>query len=304
MNADPQTAIDWRPLAELIRGEIHTDTLHRAMLATDGSIFSVTPAAVVYPRSGADVQQVVRFAAAHDIPVHSRGAGSGLCGGALGRGIVIDFTRHMNRLIRLDTEARTFACEPGYRFGELQVRLQGKGLFFPPDPSSGEYATFGGMTGTNASGSHSVKYGNVADYLEDADIVLGTGERLRFAAIRAMPRQALPAALGQLAQLYEDNAARIEAAYPDTPYNSAGYNLRGLVKDGHLDLRRLMAGSEGTLGITTRLKFRLADRPPHDSLVVAYMDDVVASAEAVLQILPLGPSGIEVLDKSLLNVAK
>nr|MBL0714485.1 anaerobic glycerol-3-phosphate dehydrogenase subunit C [Desulfobacterales bacterium] len=215
-----------------------------------------------------------------------------------------DFTRHMNRLIRLNVKARTFECQPGYRFGELQARLQNKGLFFPPDPSSGEYATFGGMLGTNASGAHSVKYGNVADYFEDADIVPGTGEMLRLSAIRAAHLNTLPEALGKLANLYRDNAARIEAAYPDTPYNSAGYNLRGLVQGGHLDLRRLLAGSEGTLGITTRLKFRLIDHPPHDSLVVAYMDDVIASAEAVLQILPMGPSGIEVMDKSLLNVAK
>ena len=304
MTSASAPAIDFSSLAARLAGELHTDDLHRNLLSTDASIFSLTPVAVVYPRSTADVQHTVRFAAAHDIPVHSRGAGSGLCGSALGRGIVIDFTHHMNRLLGLDLEARTFECEPGYRFGELQARLASEGLFFPPDPSSGEYATFGGMTGTNASGSHSVKYGNVADYLEDAEIVLSTGERLLLSAVRSAQRSELSTALEQLAQLYEANSERIEKAYPDTPYNSAGYNLRGLVQDGQLDLRRLLAGSEGTLAVTTRLKFRLLDRPPHDSLVVAYMDDVVASAEAVLKILPLGPSGIEVMDKSLLDVAR
>ncbi|MDJ0811578.1 MAG: anaerobic glycerol-3-phosphate dehydrogenase subunit C [Desulfobacterales bacterium] len=304
MKIESGTAIDFAPLKASLSGDIRDDPLHRAMLATDGSIFAVTPAAVVYPRTAADVQQTVRFAAAHGLSVHARGAGSGLCGGALGRGIVIDFTRHMNRLLRLDLKARTFECEPGYRFGELQARLADEGLFFPPDPSSGEYATFGGMTATNASGSHSVKYGNVADYLEDAEIVLSSGEKWRLSSIRATPREALPEALQKLAALYEENASRIDGAYPDTPYNSAGYNLRGLVRDGRLDLRRLLAGSEGTLAVTTRLRFRLLDRPPHASLVVAYMDDVVASAEAVLKILPMGPSGIEVMDKSLLNVAR
>ncbi len=304
MNVDSRPAIDFTSLRKALSGEIRDDRLHRAMLATDGSIFRVMPAAVVYPRTAADVQRTVRFAAAQGLPVHSRGAGSGLCGGALGRGIVIDFTRHMNRLLRLDIQARVFECEPGYRFGELQARLADEGLFFPPDPSSGEYATFGGMTATNASGAHSVKYGNVADYLEDAEIVLSSGDKWQLSSIRSKPRQALPGALQKLAALYEDNAALIEEAYPDTPYNSAGYNLRNLVQEGRLDLRRLLAGSEGTLAVTTRLKFRLLDRPPHDSLVVAYMDDVVASAEAVLKILPMGPSGIEVMDKSLLNVAR
>ncbi|MDJ0723064.1 MAG: anaerobic glycerol-3-phosphate dehydrogenase subunit C [Desulfobacterales bacterium] len=304
MNAVSPDDIDFAPLVARLAGDLHADPLYRAMLATDGSIFSVTPAAVVYPRNAADVQHTVRFAAAHRLAVHSRGAGSGLCGGALGRGIVLDFTRHMNRLLRLDLEARTFECEPGYRCGELQARLANTGLFFPPDPSSGEYATFGGMTGTNASGSHSVKYGNVADYLEDAEIVLGSGEKWRLSTIQATPRPELPEALQALAALYEDNAESIEKAYPDTPYNSAGYNLRQLVRDGRLDLRRLLAGAEGTLAVATRLKFRLRERPAHDSLVVAYMDDVVASAEAVLKILPMGPSGIEVMDKSLLNVAR
>jgi FAD/FMN-containing dehydrogenase/Fe-S oxidoreductase len=304
MNHTSRTAIDFSPLARELTGDLHDDTLHRAMLATDGSIFHVTPAAVVYPRTAADVQRAVRFAARHNLGVHARGAGSGLCGGALGDGVVIDFTRHMNRLLALDIQARTFECQPGYRFGELQARLADEDLFFPPDPSSGEYATFGGMLGTNASGSHSVKYGNTADYLEDAEIVLGSGERFWLSQIYNTPRETLPDALAALAVLYEDNAERIETAYPDTPYNSAGYNLRGMVRNGRLDLRRLVAGAEGTLGVVTRLKFRLIPRPACDSLVVAYMDDVVRSAEAVLQILPMDPSGIEVMDKSLLDVAR
>ena len=209
----------------------------------------------------------------------------------------------MNRLIRLDRTAKTFECEPGYRFGELQALLKDQGLFFPPDPSSGEYATFGGMLGTNASGSHSVKYGNVADYFEDAEVVLATGDVILLSEIMERTRDDLPENLRRLAELYEHNAARIQTAYPDTPYNSAGYNLRGLVRNGQLDLRRLLAGAEGTLGIVTRLIFRLRDRPPYDSLVVAYMDDIVASAKATHRILPMNPSGIEVMDRSLLRLA-
>lgn len=299
---DP-SVLDLTPLQHVLEGDVHDDAVHCAMLATDGSIFSVRPAGVVYPRTTADVRRTARFAAAHGLTLHPRGAGSGLCGSALGSGLVVDFTRYMNRLIRLDTAAKTFECEPGYRFGELQALLKDQGLFFPPDPSSGEYATFGGMLGTNASGAHSVKYGNTADYLEDAEVVLATGDVIRLSEIMGRARSDLPDNLRRLAELYENHAARIQAAYPDTPYNSAGYNLRDLVRDGQLDLRRLLAGAEGTLGIVTRLKFRLRDRPPYDSLVIAYMDDIVASAQAVQRILPMGPSGIEVMDRSLLRLA-
>lgn len=160
-------------LEKQLAGEVHTDSLYRYMLSTDGSIFRVQPAAVVYPKHRYDVVRTIRFAGQHGLSVHARGAGSGLCGSALGRGIVLDFTRHMNRLLELDETGKTFTCEPGYRFGELQEDLKGSGLFFPPDPSSGEYATFGGMIGTNASGAHSVKYGNTADYFLDAEMEIG-----------------------------------------------------------------------------------------------------------------------------------
>jgi FAD/FMN-containing dehydrogenase/Fe-S oxidoreductase len=291
-------------LAGLIDGEVVTDVLGRTLLSTDGSIFQILPAAVVYPRHAGDVQAVARFAAEKNLTIHPRGAGSGLCGAALGRGIVIDFTRFMNRLVAIDRDAQTFTCEPGYRMGELEEALAGTGLFFPPDPSSGTYATFGGMFGTNASGSHSVKYGNVADYLVDAELVLGDGRLCRLADLSDLPAERLPEPFDRLHRLYTDHAATIETAYPDTAYNSAGYNLRGMVRGGRLALEHLLGGSEGTLALVTRLTFRLIPRPACDSLVVAYMDDIQASALAVQRIMPLGPAGIEIMDKSLLALAR
>lgn len=290
-------------LARSIAGDVRTDDLGRYLLSTDGSIFRKTPAAVVYPRHAGDVAKTVVFARSRGLSVHPRGAGSGLCGGALGGGIVVDFTRRMNRLIRLDTGGRTFECEPGYRLGELEAALAGKGLFFPPDPSSGEYATFGGMAATNASGAHSVKYGNVADYLLDAEVVTGDGRTLMLSELETRDAEALPPNLRALYRLYMENRGIIEGAYPPVRCNVAGYNLRGLVAGDRLRMTRLISGAEGTLGITVRLKFRLLEKPPHESLVVAFFDDIVAAATAVQRILPMGPSGIEIMDKSLLSLA-
>jgi FAD/FMN-containing dehydrogenase len=273
------------------------------MLSTDGSIFRIEPAAVAYPKNKNDVEKIVQFGKEHDLPIHARGAGSGLCGSALGKGIVIDFTKYMNQLISIDLDNLFFECQPGYRLGELESLLKDTGLFFPPDPSSGEYATFGGMHSTNASGAHSVKYGNVADYIIDAEVVLGTGKTIILSQIMSTTFEALPENLKALYRLYEINSEKIEIAYPDTPFNTAGYNLRGLVRKGWLNLMRLFAGAEGTLGVVTKLKFRLKNKPGYDSLVVAYMHDIVSSAKAVQKILPLGPSGIEIMDKSLLQLA-
>ena len=294
----------FRELRAAISGEVHTGPLRRYLLSTDGSIFQVQPACVVYPRTAADVVFAVRFARNHGLTVHPRGAGSGLCGSALGTGIIIDFTKYMHSFLRLDLGGRTFECEPGFRWGELEQALQGKGLFFPPDPSSGEFATFGGMYSTNASGAHSVKYGTVADYILDADVVLSSGEVITLSEVRGKGLDELPGYLRRLAALYEEHRHTIEAAYPKPPSNVCGYNLRGLVRDGRLDLGRLFSGSEGTLGIVTRLKFRLLERPRYDSLVVAFFGDTLSSVRAVQRTLELGPSGIEIMDKSLLALAR
>ena len=296
--------LQFQKLDQRIAGDVTWSDLDRLMLATDASIYQRKPAAVVYPRETADVEKTVFYARRHGLSIHPRGAGSGLCGSALGTGIVIDFTRYMNRLIDIDLERKTFTCEPGYRFGELSKELSGKNLFFPPDPSSGEYASFGGMVGTNASGAHSVKYGNVSDYLKDARIVLSTGTVVRLQEIAATPVERLPVEFNSLACLYEKNKEIIESGYPEVRYNVTGYNLRGMVKNGRLRLQKLFCGSEGTLGLATELTFHLLDKPAADSLVVAYFDSIEKSSRAVQAILPMAPAGIEVMDKSLLSLAR
>jgi FAD/FMN-containing dehydrogenase/Fe-S oxidoreductase len=299
-----KTFAPFEKLAGRIAGDVCWQRIDRLLLATDASIFFREPAAVVYPKHTGDVVETVGFARRHGIPVHPRGAGSGLCGSALGSGIVVDFTRHMNRLLDIDPASRTFTCEPGYRFGELARALKGRGLFFPPDPSSGEYASFGGMVATNASGAHSVKYGNVSDYLLDAEVVLSSGQRFTLSELGTGRVESLPEPFGRLAALYRENRELIESSYPAVRYNVAGYNLRGLVRENRLHLHKLLAGAEGTLGVATRLTFRLLDRPAHDSLVVAYFDAIDKAAMAVQAILPMGPAGIEVMDRSLLALAR
>ncbi|PLX66123.1 MAG: anaerobic glycerol-3-phosphate dehydrogenase subunit C [Denitrovibrio sp.] len=291
-------------LSESIKGDVYTDTVRRYLHSTDGSYFRVEPACVVYPSHVDDVVTAVKFATRYGLSVHSRGAGSGLCGSAIGNGIILDFAKYMNELIEVDKENKTFTCLPGYRFGELDIELKGKGLFFPPDPSSGEYATFGGMYGTNASGAHSVKYGNVADYIEDAEFVTTEGKVYTLSGLSSTEMDKLDEPFKRLIKLYYDNSDTIDNGYPKIRFNVNGYNLKGLLKDGKLMLGKLFGGSEGTLAVVTKLKFRLIDKPTHDSLVVAYFDNIIDSAKAVQAILPMNPAGIEIMDKSLLQLAK
>ena len=259
--SNPSGSYDIAQLAESLEGDLHADLLRRYMLSTDGSIYRKEPACVVYPRNARDVARAIEFARQNGLSVHARGSGSGLCGSALGSGIVVDFTQYMNRLLQLNLEEGWFECEPGYRFGELEAELKNSGWFFPPDPSSGEYASFGGMYGTNASGAHSVKYGNVGDYILDADVQLADGSEISLGDIEATPSADLPAHLATIAELYRNNRQLIETSYPAIKCNVAGYNLRGLFVDDKLNLRQLFAGAEGTLGVVTRLRFRLEKKP-------------------------------------------
>lgn len=292
-------------LSESIKGDVYTDTVRRYLHSTDGSIFRMEPACVVYPSNVEDVVTAVKFAGRYGLSIHSRGAGSGLCGSAVGNGIILDFAKYMNGLIELDADNMTFTCFPGYRFGELEAALKKKGLFFPPDPSSGEYATFGGMYGTNASGAHSVKYGNVADYIVDAEFVTAEGKVYTLSGLAETEPDKLEEPFKRLIKLYYDNLEKIDAGYPDIRFNVSGYNLRGLMREGAgLFLGKLLGGSEGTLAVVTKLKFALRKKPTHDSLVVVYFDNIINSAKAVQAVLPLAPAGIEIMDKSLLKLAK
>ncbi len=298
------TETEFREFEETLGGEIHRSPLRNYMHSTDGSIFRRQPTCVVYPKDTNDVALAVRFAAANGLSIHPRGAGSGLCGSAVGTGMVIDFAKYMNHMISLDIEGKSFSCRPGFRMGELDAALSGSGLFFPPDPSSGEYATFGGMFNTNASGARSVKYGNVGDYLMDAEVVLSTGEVITLSGLREKDYKTLSTPFRALYDLYAGEAEKIEAAYPDIRCNTTGYNLRGMVEGERLELGKLLAGSEGTLGIVTELTFRLVEKPPHESLIVAYFGDIVSSAKATQKILELNPCSIEIMDRSLLALAR
>ena len=286
-----------------MKGEAYGPGVYSALLSCDGSIFQIPPAGVVYPACVEDVVETVELANRQGLTLHPRGAGSGLCGSALGRGLVVDFSRHMNQILSLDEKSGAMTVQPGVRGGEIKAAAKKAGLFFPPDPSSGEYATIGGMFATNASGSHSIKYGNTADYVTDAQLVTADGEVIRLADVENTPVARLPRPFARLFDLYEKNKNLIETAYPHTPSNTAGYNLRQMVQNGRLHPGHLFGGSEGSLGMACQLTLRLLPAPAHDSLVVARFSDIYSSCRAVNRVLDLKPSGIEIMDRSILDLA-
>jgi FAD/FMN-containing dehydrogenase/Fe-S oxidoreductase len=287
-----------------VEGDVLLDKLSRYMLATDGSIYMREPACVVYPKSSNDVINVVKFAEKYGFSIQARGAGSGLVGSSIGKGIALDFTKYMNKVLSIDVKNQYFECEPGLRGGELKEKLKNTNLYFPPDPSSFDYATFGGMFSTNASGAHSSKYGNVNDYVLDAEIVLSDGSVLLLKDTMDKNFNELPKNFQDIYKLYVENEAKIKKSYPPVKSNVCGYNLRSLVDGNSLNLIPLFAGSEGTLGIVTKIKFKLVEKPSNEILLIAYFNNKIDTSSAVNLILPLNPAGIEIMDKSLLDLAK
>ncbi len=293
-------------LKNKISGEIYTDKIRRYMHSTDGSIFRVEPACIVYPKNRQDVVEVVKFANNYQLSIHSRGAGSGLCGAAIGRGIVIDFCKYMNKFEgfeKINDNEGTFTCEPGYRYGELEAFLKGSSMWFPAAPSSGEYATFGGMYGTNAGGGYSVKYGNVSDYIVDAEIVFHDGHVDTLSNIANTKIEDLNPELKELYDVLKENQDIINNGYPPIKCNVSGYELRDAYSERSLKLHKLFGGSEGTLGVITKLTFRVIRKKPYNALVIAYFDNKTNSSKAAQVGLKYEPAGIEIMDKSLLSLA-
>jgi hypothetical protein len=198
-------------LVDRIDGDVTWQPLDRVMLATDASIFSREPAAVVYPRHTGMWSRPLILPGSTVYPFTPGGRAAACAGRRWAAGIVVDFTRHMNRLIDIDPASRTFTCEPGYRLGELARALKGRGLFFPPDPSSGEYASFGGMVGDQRLGR---PFGQIRQRLRLPDwmpqVVLSTGRVITFSAVGRQVPDRLPENLAALAALYRENRDAIE----------------------------------------------------------------------------------------------
>ena len=163
-------------LSDTIEGELRVDPAAVAVFSSDASLYEIEPIAVVFPAHTRDVEVIAAYSADNNIPLIPRGAGSGLAGGAIGRGIVIDFSRHMNRVLWVD--GNRVRVQPGVVREQLNRELRKHGRYFAPDPSNSRITTIGGMLGVDAAGSHAVRYGSTRDHVESIECVLSGGQRM------------------------------------------------------------------------------------------------------------------------------
>ncbi len=292
------------------RGDIESGIDSRIAGSTDNSLYELLPELVVYPKDINDISLLVTVVSRRSpsLPITARGGATGTNGQSLNHGLIIDTSRHLDRIVALDTAARTVTVAPGVTLDGLNRFLAGHDLFFPPDVSSGSRATIGGMVATDAAGKGSRHWGKTSDYIEALDLVLANGRPLRIGPTRLEaltgdhPDNRL---LRHLHGLLHERREAIDARFPKMNRGLTGYNLaRAIGRDGWFDPQYLLAGSEGTLALVTGVTLKLVPRPRHQALVVVAHDDFLATLDHLPALLEADPVAIEVLDDHLLDQAR
>ena len=282
-----------------IKGGVFFDELTRRIYAYSASICYLLPAAVIYPLDKEDVINTIRIAAEEGIPVTARGSGSGVAGQSLGEGIILDFSIHMNRILYINRQEVTATVEPGLVRTKFIKTLQPEGLFFPPDPSSSDYATLGGMTANNSGGAHSLLYGTTKNYVKSITVITSDAEEIIVTRSGSSPWKYQ----NQLKELLQEASLTLKKQKPESFRNSCGYNLfEALRIDGEVDFAKIFCGSEGTLGIFTKIELDLLKLPAfRNSVLLCYKDALTALSE-VKDFLDLQPSTVQALADDYLQI--
>jgi FAD/FMN-containing dehydrogenase len=284
--------------------DVLTDSTSRSAFSSDASLYRVPPLLVARPRSAEDVATAVELCARHEIPLTARGAGTSVAGNAVGPGLVLDFSRHMRKVLHVDPEARTAVVQPGVVQAELQRAAAPHGLRFGPDPSTHTRCTIGGMIGNNACGSRTLGYGRTSDNVAALKAVTGNGTVLDLTARLGEPGAGAPAELTALHELANANLATIRTEFGRFGRQVSGYALEHLLPERRFDVARLLVGSEGTLAVLTEATVTLVTDPAHRVLVVLGYDDIAAAGDAAPTVLKHLPTACEGIDARIVDVVR
>jgi len=288
--------------------ETDTATRRRAEYSSDASNYRVVPTVVAFPRHADEIVAALEVCRELGVPIVPRGGGTSIAGNSLSTGVVLDLSRHLNRVVSVDAEERTAVAEPGTVLDSITAAAASHGLRFGPDPSTHSRATIGGAIGNNACGSRALRYGRTADNVVALDVVTGSGTR--FTARRpggdAGPAGAGPEAgvLAPLTALVGDHLATVRTEFGRFTRQVSGYSLEHLLPENGTDVAKFLAGTEGTLALTLQATVRLVAAPKATALTVLGYADMAAAAEAVPALLPHLPVALEGLDSRLVDVVR
>ena len=303
------------PLATRLRreleGEVLFDSFSRGRYAADASIYQIQPIGVVLPRNEQDVVRSLQIAADHGVPVVPRGAGTSQGGQVLGKALILDTSKYLTTIVSFDPDTRSASVEPGLVLDVLNAFLEPHGLFFPVDVATSSRATIGGMAGNNSAGARSIRYGHMVSNVRAIDALLADGSQFRFAEVKPSDPHTTSRGdlsrytdlVGRMQSLYAREAEEIDRRFPKVARNVAGYNIDRIGRSP-FNMADLLVGSEGTLAWFTRLHLELQPLPAHRVLGVCHFPTFRAAADATQHIIALNPSAVEIIDHTLIDLAR
>lgn len=297
-----------------IRGEVAADEETLKKYSHDASLFTVLPQAVVAPKDAEDVKSLVRFVSAKKaqspaLSLTARSGGTDMTGGPLGESIILDFTKHFNKI---DVQNEEATAQPGVWYRDFEKETLKTGWLLPPYPASREICTIGGMVSNNSGGEKTLKYGKTENYVESLRVVLSDGEEH---GLKKLNRQELDQKMSgggfeseiyrKIFKLLDDNYDLIKNAKPRVSKNSAGYNIWNVWnrEKQEFNLSQLIVGSQGTLGMVTEANLRLVKAKPYSGLLVIFMKKLDRLPDLVNAILPLKPVSLESFDDHTFKLA-
>ena len=284
----------------MARSGMREDMTTRAAYSSDASIFRRIPKAVIEPQSVEDIRDGIAIAQERGWSIISRGGGTSVAGNAIGTGLIIDTSRYFNRILDIDVENRTATVEPGVVCDALRTAVAEHGLTYGPDPSTHSRCTIGGMVANNACGSHSVAYGTAAENLVSVTIMLASGKEITFDG-SGVSDEGIDK---QLHQLVDAHAELIDAELGRFPRQVSGYGLHYLLDKHGFDAAKAIAGTEGTVGVITKMTVRLVEVPKVKALAVLAFETVYDAASAAARLRLPGVATIEGMGGDLLDALR
>ena len=311
-------------LGRNLEGDLKHDKITTTIYSTDASVYKEEPAAVVWPKTVSDIRKILQFAVQEKSSVTLRAGGTSLAGQVVGSGIIIDISRFMNRILEINKDEMWVRVEPGVVLDELNLKLKEYGLFFGPETSTSNRCNIGGMVGNNACGSHSVVYGSTRDHTIEIKTLLSDGTEALFGPLdrkEFLEKCKLSNLEGDLYRNINDilgdkiNQQNIHDGYPDPNVHrrNTGYAIDLLldskvfdpVSDKKFNFSKLLAGSEGTLAVTTEIKLNVVPLPPENkALVCVHLNKRNEAFKANLIALKFKPSAVEMMDNRILKLTE
>ena len=292
-----------RRLEKELRGQVWFDAFNRGRYSTDASIYQIMPVGVAVPADEEDAALALAIAEDEGVPILPRGAGTSQNGQAIGEALILDNTRHLNKVIDFDSEARRVCVQPGIVLDQLNSYLKPHGLFFPVDVSTANRATIGGMTGNNSCGARSIRYGNMVHNVHSIEALLAGGVHAHFRRVDSEPGDMPPELVENLLALGDSEAEEIRRRFPKLLRRVGGYNIDELTLD-RPNLARLLVGSEGTLAYFRRIHLDLQPIPPHKVLGVCHFPRFYDSMDSTRHIVELKPAAVELMDRTMIELAR